>query len=496
MSGPLASWRTVTFALLAAAFVASSVAVSRAAPQPAAPTNDWRVAPPPDTAAIDGYASEVSVAPGDTLHLHVSTRPAADYRVEMYRIGWADGSGGEFVGCVPADCRDVSKGFAQPVPSPRADTGELRAGWGVTDEVVVPATWRSGYYVAKLVLASGPDEGASAAVPVVVRAPSGSSADVLVVAGVNTWQAYNDWGGLSLYSDPRSAVKVSFDRPYAAGLDKPTVDYPVARFLDQFGYDAAYTTDVDVDADPSQLLAHRLVVVPGHSEYWTKQMRDGLARARTHGVNLAFLGGNTGYWQIRYADADRRVLEEYRSAAVDPNPDPTLKTVRWRDQPVDRSECTLVGVQWQGGDDAIDPGPHGYRVIAKHLQDPWFTGTGFAPGDVVPGAVGDEWDAIAPECIGWTPPLTVLFHYQGKATPQPEGVYTSTFHSTNADVVRYRAASGATVLAVGSIAFGWTITGAAGGEDVAEGVTSAEHPPDARMQRFVRNAFDELTRGS
>ncbi len=486
-------WRVVVLCALAAASVGGWVAVSRAAEVPRA-TNDWRVAPPATGRAIEGYASQVSVAPGELLQLHVSTLPVADYRVELYRIGWAGGAGGELVGCIPEGCDEVSQGVTQWVPEPDPATGELRAGWGVTDELVVPSAWRSGYYVAKLVLTSGPEAGASSAVPLVVRAADGTRTDVLVVAGVNTWQAYNDWGGLSMYSDPRAAVKASFDRPYAAGLGKPALDYPLARFLDQFGYDVAYTTDVDVDADPAQLLGHRLVVVPGHSEYWTKSMRDGLERARANGVNLAFMGGNTGYWQIRYADEERRVLEEHRSADTDPNPNPALKTVRWRDQPVDRSECTLVGVQWQGGDDAIDPGPHGYRVIAKHLQDPWFAGTGFAAGDVVAGAVGDEWDAIAPECIGWTPPLTVLFHYQGKATPQREGVFTSTFNSTNADIVRYRAPSGATVFAVGSIAFAWTITGPANGESVAEGVTSDEHPPDSRMQRFVRNAFDDLTR--
>jgi hypothetical protein len=487
------TWRIAGAGAVALAALSGWVLVSRAAAAPPV-TNDWRVTAPADERAIEGYASAVSVEQGESLRLHVSTRPVADYRVELYRIGWYGGEGALLVGCVPAGCDDVRRGTAQWIPSPDATTGELRAGWGVTDELVVPETWESGYYLAKLVLTSGPDEGRSAAVPVVVRAPAGTAAAVLVVAGVNTWQSYNDWGGLSTYSDPAPAVKVSFDRPYAASLDKPRLDYPMVRFLDQFGYDVAYTTDVDIDADRDQLSRHRLVVVPGHSEYWTKAMRDGLEAARAMGVNLAFMGGNTGYWQVRYADTDRRVLVNYRSADVDPVESAALETVRWRDEPVDRSECTLIGVQWQGGDDAVDAGPHDYRVIAKHLQDPWFRGTGFAPGGVVAGAVGDEWDAIAPECIGWTPPLTVLFHYQGNSTPQPPGVFTSTFHSTSADLVRYRARSGATVLAVGSITFAWTVAGAASGEPVADGVTSDKHPPDVRMQRFLRNAFDDLTR--
>ena len=266
------------------------------------------------------------------------------------------------------------------------------------------------------------------------------------------------------------------------------------RFIDQFGYAASYVTDADVDADRNQLFEHRLVVVPAHSEYWTKAMRDGFEAARALGVNLAFLGGNTAYWQIRYADPERRVLEEYRSTTDDPSTNSRQKTVRWREDPVLRPECTLVGLEWQGGDNSSDPGPHDYSVVTRNLEDRWFRDTGFSAGDVVKGAVGREWDAVAPECAGKTPPVTVLFHYRGRVTPQPDGVYTSTFHSTNADVVRYVASSGATVFAVGSIEFGWSVAGSADGSPVADGVTDPSHPPDVRLQRFLRNAFDEMTK--
>lgn len=456
------------------------------------PTDSWRLDPPATPDAIAGYASESSVAPRDTLHLHVGTTPAARYRVEIYRIGWYGAAGGQLVRCVPS-CTEDSAGTSQSVPSPDASTGELEAGWPVTSEVTIEDGWRSGVYLAKLVLTSGPDSGKSTGIPFVVRAPSGSQSAVLVVMPVNTWQAYNDWGGLSLYSDPKAAVKVSFDRPYASSDDQVYLDYPILRFVDQFGYDASYVTDADVDADPGQLVHHRLVVVPAHSEYWTKAMRDGFEAARALGVNLAFLGGNTVYWQIRYADPERRVLEEYRSATGDPSANPRQKTVRWREEPVVRPECTLVGVQWQGGDDSSDPGPHDYTVVTRNLDDPWFRGTGFTAGDTVKGAVGREWDAVAPECAGETPTLKVLFHYLGHVTPQPTGVYTSTFHSTSADVVRYEAPSGAIVLAVGSIELGWSVTGSADGTPVADGVTDPAHPPDPRLQRFLRNAFDEMT---
>jgi len=468
-------------------------AASRAdEPAPPPPTDSWRLDSPSSDAAVEGYASEPSVAPGEKLQLHVSTAPRARYRVEVYRIGWYGGAGGKLLACAPS-CTEDRAGAPQAVPDPDPVTAELRAGWPVTNEVTVAPDWQSGYYLAKLVLTSGSDAGKSSGIPFVVRAPAGSRSAVLVVIPVNTWQAYNEWGGFSLYTDPRAAVKVSFDRPYAASDDQVYLDYPIARFIDQFGYDAAYTTDADVDADPAELTRHRLVVVGAHSEYWTKAMRDGFEAARGLGVSLAFLGGNTVYWQIRYADAERRVLEEYRSASGDPSPNPRQKTVRWREDPVGRPECSLVGVQWQGGDNTSDPGRHDYRVVTRSLPDPWFQGTGFRAGDTVPAAVGREWDAVAPECSGSLPELTVLLHYQGHVTPQPGGVYTSTFHSTNADVVRYQARSGAIVFAVGSIEFAWSLTGSADGAAVAEGVIDPNHPPDVRLQRLVRNAFAEMT---
>lgn len=486
-----------SIAALAVGALASVVIASSGAAAPgtalAGSAGTWHVVPPSAPRAIEGYASQTSVAPGERLDLHVGTTPGERYRIEIHRIGWFGGKGGRRIACIPSACVADLDGDPRLMPEPDPRTGVTRVDWPITDRIVVPAGWRSGYYLAKLVLTTGPQAGRAAAVPFAVRAPASARPRMLVVLPVNTWQQYNAWGGVNTYTDKVAAVKVSFDRPYAHGLNKPLLDYPVVRFVDQFEYDAGYVTDVDVDRDPSLLLRTRLVVVPGHSEYWTKRMRDGFERARDAGVNLAFLGGNTGYWQTRYGNRTRRTLYQFRSAALDPTTNPALETVRWRDAPVNRQECELIGVQWQGGHPSTDPGVHPYVVAKGALSHPWFADTGFRAGDRVRGAVGYEWDAIAPECARTNGPLRVLFHYAGRRTPQRAGVYTSTFHSTNADLVTYTTPSGATVLAVGSIDFGWTLTGSADGGKVGPGVTRAETPPDRRMQRLVRNAFDGLT---
>jgi hypothetical protein len=248
------------------------------------------------------------------------------------------------------------------------------------------------------------------------------------------WQAYNSWAGKSLYGFSSDggvpANRVSFDRPYATsrpGNQAAPLEWElqVVRFLEREGYDASYQTDVDTDRDPGSLLRHRLVITVGHGEYWTKGERDAFDSARDQGTNLAFMGSNTGYWQVRYED-DRRTIVGYKSAD-DPNPDPALKTMLFRALSPPRYECALLGVQHIGGLGQAD-----YTVTAAGAADPWLQGTGLTAGATLPNLAGREYGRvpgpyIPTEC--WTPGLTVLFHHDG-----PPG---------QADAVRYMAPSGA-----------------------------------------------------
>src|ERR1700704_3573903 len=55
----------------------------------------------PGTGAIEGYAEPAATA-GDVLHFHVSTRPGARCRVEVFRLGWYGGVGARRVACSPS----------------------------------------------------------------------------------------------------------------------------------------------------------------------------------------------------------------------------------------------------------------------------------------------------------------------------------------------------------------------------------------------------------
>ena len=166
--------------------------------------------------AIEVYASSTDVVPGDTLDVHVSTSPAAQYRLLVYRLGWYGGVGARLVACVPS-CSGEMPGRAEPAPAPDS-TGYVNAGWPASAHVPIDAGWPSGYYLVRAELESGPQSGDSATTYVVVRAPHSTSRMLLQVP-VNTWQAYNGWGGKSLYpfssADGRQAIRVSFDRPFA-----------------------------------------------------------------------------------------------------------------------------------------------------------------------------------------------------------------------------------------------------------------------------------------
>lgn len=465
--------------VLLAALSTSGASVARANPvqreNERSGTGAWSFTQPSDPGAIEGYASQVSALPGEVVGFHVRTSPVERYRVELYRLGWYGGAGGRRIACSPS-CGGDAAGVVQPAPpAPDASTGEVDAGWSVTDRIRIPADAASGYYLAKFVLTSGPAAGQARAYPVIVRSSRRRRPSILVQVPVNTWQAYNSWGGKSLYgsnsTDGVPATHVSFNRPFV-GLQLFREELQLVRFLEREGYDVSYQTDVDSTRHPQALADHQLVMTAGHGEYWSKAERDGFERARDLGTNLAFMGANTAYWQVRYKDG-HRTLVSYKSD-TDPIANPSLKTVRFRDLQPPRPECELLGVQWQGGSYGAGQPVPSYTVASGAEGDPYLRGTGLVAGSVLQGLVGHEWDGVEPGCS--VPSPTVLFRYDGQ-------------HA--ADAVRYRAPSGARVLSLGSIHFSWGLDGYADTHLVGDG-SQRSAPADPRVQAFMRNALADL----
>jgi hypothetical protein len=209
-----------------------------------------------------------------------------------------------------------------PANHTRSGTGLSRAPWRVTDRVEIRPDAVSGYYEAKLEIVGGAHAGAVGSVPLIVRqSPAAPASAVLVQVPVNTWEAYNRWGGKSLYQFGSSmhAFEVSFDRPFGQQAFHNMVtelELPWVRFLERNGIDVSYQTDGDTDRAPGSLLHHRLVFAIGHDEYWTERMRGAFNRALALSTNLMF-GSNSGEWRMRYA-AGRRTIVEWRDPSADP----------------------------------------------------------------------------------------------------------------------------------------------------------------------------------
>ena len=135
------------------------------------------------------------------------------------------------------------------------------------------------------------------------------SGRVLCRLGTNTYQAYNPWGGHSLYpndDDEARGLIVSFDRPTPPSFFE--YDVFLVQWLESLsglgGVD--YCSNFDVHREPGLIDGYPLVVTSAHDEYWS-DAEFGAFEKRIFqlGRNTAFFGANTAYCQVRYADLNR-----------------------------------------------------------------------------------------------------------------------------------------------------------------------------------------------
>src|SRR5262249_12948275 len=156
------------------------------------------------------------------------------------------------------------------------------------------ASWLSGYYL--IVLTA--DAGYQWQVPLIVE--DNRIADVVAMAATTTWQAYNNYGGESLYEDAAGlfpsggAREVSYDRPFSAGFGAGRMlrEIHLARLLESRGFDVSYTTPESIDrrqkGGPGDLSRARVLWALGHSEYWPHAVREAFDAARDRGASLLF----------------------------------------------------------------------------------------------------------------------------------------------------------------------------------------------------------------
>jgi hypothetical protein len=441
---------------------------------------------------VEGYVAHQAVAAGEVQRVYVNAPGAHAVTLSVYRMGWYGGRGGRLV----LQSRPLPA-VRQPPCTHRSSTGLTECRWRGTLSFAIPPALPSGVYIVKFQAS----DGAQADTLFVVRPRH--RAKLLVQLPTATWEAYNSWGGDSLYPGGKpvratgttQGVEVSYDRPYATqtGAGEFFIrEVAMVRFLERHGYPVAYTTIDSIDSDPRQVNGARALVDVGHSEYWSQRAARAFMHARDRGTNLLFFSSDTMAWGVRFAPATRasstagqpghRIISYKQFAAHDPD----------RAHPsglFPQGGAGLVGSAFDGciTPRVRQPGPPVYRLYAwapsPSLTPRWlFAHSGVSASTRIAGIVGYELDA---RTIASPPGAIVVGAGGGVCAPENE---PAPAHGTLAQSTLYTAHSGAFVFAAGTLAWLYGL------EPVPQASPDAPTRPDPRVVAITDNLLARALR--
>jgi hypothetical protein len=475
--------------------------VRTAGPQPSAAsenrhrgTRAWRLpGPPRDVGGVAhgpvvGYVAATAISPGHVQRVYVDAPGTRSVRLRIFRLGWYGGAGGREV-----LVSDTLRAVRQPPCTHSFRTGLTECDWHPTLSFRIPSALPTGVYIVSISTRGGERD-----CLFVVR--SSTPRPLLAQLPTSTYEAYNAWGGDSLYpggadrvgiTGTTQGVEVSYDRPYDSDTGAGQFfarDVAMVWFLERYGYPVSYTTSESVDSDPGQLTGHRGVIDFGHSEYWSQRQASAFARARDRGTALLFLSSDTMAWRVRYARATRAASQAGRAGET------IVAYKEYASRGPDRADPTglfgdggapLTGSAYAG---CITPrlaaaGPPTYRyypwIPAMGLRPGWlFARTGITAATEIPGIVGYELDArtaaspSGSETIGSGVAVCMA--------PEP-GEPVATSGRNLAQTTLYTARSGALVFSAGTL--GWEL----GLEPVPSASPNAPRAPDPRVVAMTRN---------
>ena len=419
--------------------------------------------------------------------------------------------------------------------------------WKETHRLKIPIDAVSGVYVGRFYYQWDNKPMQYDCTFIVCRPDDRPQAPVLMICSTSTWLAYNcapfprprpagrDWNAPSLPGAPtyccyhnhragQPTYYLGVNRPWpGAGADNlfspKEVDYShlmrgelfTHRWLDGVYDDAAryrydVITDWDLHNNPDLLAGYKVVIVNGHSEYWSAEAFTGIDRYLSGGGNLMVMSGNSFFWRTSYS-ADGAIMEcrKYDARIGGRRAAPMGET--WHSQDGERGsllrECGypeyhFVGLSCIGWDGLQKKDDYGvfYTTTASHFlfHHPEEVGLvdgdtfGHAPDGGLPHAVGHEWDVRLPTLAAVTTHIP-----RGAVLPddEPEGIVTlaegyrpagggtfdyftnpaRTSDGVSAEMIYWQRPAGGRVLHFGAIAIGWALS------------------KDPKLSAIVRNAM-------
>jgi methionine-rich copper-binding protein CopC len=460
------------------------------------PASEWQISGS-GSASIQGFATDISVDRGSNIGFKIKTS-SKNYRLEIYRMGYYGGMGARKVASVAPTSFPT-----QPACQTQSSTGLIDCGnWTQNASWDVPATAVSGIYFARVVTTSGTL--AASHILFVVRNDL-SHSDLFFQTSDTTWQAYNDYGGNSLYegSPAGRAYKVSYNRPFDTNAETPedfvwNAEYPMVRYLEANGYDVSYTTGVDSERRGNLITNHKVFLSVGHDEYWSGGQRANVEAARNAGKNLAFFSGNESFWKTRWensittGNATYRTLVTYKethaNAKIDPNP---AWTGTWRDPrfspPADggRPENGLTGTIFMVNCCTTDMEVDGVDGQMRFWRNTRVANlNGGQSTTLGSGILGYEWDESPDN--GFQPAGLIRLSTTTRSGVDYLQDYGSTYGPGTAThhLTMYRSPSGALVFGAGTVQWAWGL------DDNHSGGSSTTS--DAAVRQATVNLFADM----
>ncbi|MGZ3862135.1 MAG: DUF4082 domain-containing protein [Bacteroidia bacterium] len=483
------------FLLLLSAFITEAQnAIVTENMQVGTPPSQWDINGAGDL-SIQGFATDISVNKGNTVHFKINTN-SNSYTIDIYRLGYYQGNGARKVG---TGIITVTLPQSQPAELYDPSTGLTDCGnWAESAHWDVPSTAVSGIYLAKLTRS---DNGGASHIVFVVR-DDASTSQLYFQTSDATWQAYNVYGGNSLYTGNTSytsghAAKVSYNRPFVTrngggggGAEEDwlfNAEYPMIRWLERNGYDVSYTTNTDADRNGGLILNHKVFLSVGHDEYWSAQQRTNVEAARNAGVHLAFFSGNEIYWKTRWENSTDggntpyRTLVCYKEGTLGENvcggkcdPLPNTWTGLWRDgcayttNDGCKPENNLTGqISWDGTTGAIEVSDT-YKNLRFWRNTSVASMTSGQTISLSDGTLGYEWD--------WN-------QYKGDFPAGRIRLSSTILNAHEHNLSLYKHTSGALVFGAGTVQWSW---GLDGNHDRGGSIE------DANIQQATVNLFADM----